>query len=76
MRALFWLLVVSVILNVWLGFTVVRLENYHYGVQVGMCGANEALAVGIETHMKRENCLNTTSTRTAWYWHLWYGLQG
>ena len=49
-----------------LGRAVVRLENYHYANQVGMCDKHEE-------YLAREACLNNTETRTHWFWHILYG---
>lgn len=72
MRALFWLLVVSVILNVWMGFAVVRLENFRYGVVVGMCGEYDSRDVLVRAKLLK--CLDGEETRTSVLWHLYYAL--
>lgn len=65
------LLLLSLVLNVWLGFAVVRLENYHYANQLGMC-ANSASPQAAPT---REICLNRQHTRTSPWWHIYYALK-
>jgi hypothetical protein len=57
-----------------LAAAVIRLENYHYGSLVGMCGdfrGDNPLHAG-----KRHDCLHKTETRTNPLWHLFYGLRG
>ena len=51
----------------WFGKTIVRLENYHYASQVGMCGEYNSL-------IERGNCLSTIETRTNPFWHLYSAL--
>jgi len=65
------IVVILLILMIWFGFTIVRLENFHYASQVGFC--NEFL--GIENLSLKNNCLEKTQTRTNSFWHLLYGLR-
>ncbi|MFZ1987781.1 MAG: hypothetical protein WAV21_01970 [Minisyncoccia bacterium] len=67
------LVVVLVLIVIWFGATIVRLENYHYAVQVGMCGLE---TTSFEEATKRESCLTTTETRTSSFAHIWYALSG
>lgn len=67
-RVLIGILVVAL---VWFGATIVRLENYHYAVQVGVCSEHQ----GVENLIKRDECLNKTESRTNAIWHLLYGLK-
>lgn len=60
-------------LLIWFGANIVRLENYHYAVQVGMC--NEYSGDILQRFNERENCINNTKTRTSLFWHLLYGLK-
>jgi hypothetical protein len=53
---------------------VVRLENYHYGSQVGMC--SEFKPADPLSNGKRHDCLHRQQTRTSPLWHLFYGLTG
>jgi hypothetical protein len=63
-------IIVLILLVVWLSSAVIRLENYHYASQVGMCNDYEyPLEWG-----ERDNCLNEKETRTSPIWHLLYGL--
>ena len=50
---------------------VVRLENYHYANQVGMCDKFDLSDP--RQIFAREDCLNNTKTRTHWFWHILYG---
>ncbi|KND51240.1 MAG: hypothetical protein ABA06_02930 [Parcubacteria bacterium C7867-001] len=63
--------VVLSVLLVWFGTTIVRLENYHYAVEVGMCGLETG---SLDEAVERQECLNTTETRTSPFWHIWYAL--
>lgn len=65
------IIVVLLILLLWFGAAIVRLENYHYAVQVGFC--NEFS--GAENLIQRDQCLNKTKTRTNQFWNLLYGLR-
>lgn len=57
------------LLIVWFGATIVRLENYHYAVQVGFCQEYRLPDRG-----EHEACLNGKETRTSWVFNLFYGL--
>lgn len=54
-------------LLVYFGAIIVRLENYHYAVQVGFCADVD--------FTERDECLNKIETRTNSLWHLLYGLR-
>jgi hypothetical protein len=54
-----------------LGRAVVRLENYHYANEVGLCDKFDM--TDMRQRIAREDCLNTTETRTHWFWHILYG---
>ena len=56
-----------------LGAAVVRLENYRYANFLGLCG--EYGTVDPMQRVKREDCLESTQTRTHWFWHILYGLK-
>jgi hypothetical protein len=54
-----------------LGYTVVRLENYRYANSLGHC---ERFDVKIpQQRLAREQCLNTSVTPRNWFMHLLYG---
>ena len=56
-----------------LSATVVRLENYRYSNFVGFC--SQYNIADPQQRIKREDCLNSTESRTHWVWHLLYGLR-
>ena len=63
---LLFIIVVLLSLLIWFGSAIVKLENYHYAVQVGFC-----IDMGLE---ERDACLKNQETRTNPLWHLLYGL--
>lgn len=63
------IIVVLGLLIVWFGATIVRLENYHYAIQVGFCQEYHLPDKG-----EHDACLNGKKTRTSWVFHLLYGL--
>lgn len=65
------IITVLLVLLMWFGITIIRLENYHYAVQVGICNEFD----GFENSLEREQCLNTVETRTNPIFHLLYGLK-
>lgn len=52
--------------------TVIRLENYHYASVVGMC--SEYKTDDPSNSLQRQQCLNSTKSRTNPLWHLFYAL--
>jgi hypothetical protein len=67
------LAVCLVIVTVWLGSAVVRLENYREANLVGMC-THYNITDPIQ-RIQREDCLEKARTRTHWWWHLLHGLK-
>jgi hypothetical protein len=67
------LLVMMCGLLVWFSSAIIRLENYHYASQIGMCA--EAEHQGPLNLVARDRCLNRQQTRTNPLWHLLYGLR-
>jgi hypothetical protein len=67
------IIIILLLLLVWFGSAIVRLENYHYAVQVGMC--NEYGGDILQRFNEREDCINKTKTRTSFVWQLFYGLK-
>jgi hypothetical protein len=55
---------------IWFGAAIVRLENYRYASNLGMCGNYDPL-----TAVKRERCLEHARTRTNPIYNLLYGLK-
>jgi len=60
-------IVVLLFALIYFGATIVRLENYHYAVQVGFCADVEI--------SQRDKCLDEIQTRTNPIWHLIYALR-
>jgi len=61
---------VLLVLLIWFGAAIARLENYHYAAQLGFCEEYKLPDRG-----EKDNCLNKTRTRTSWILNLFYGLQ-
>ena len=55
------------LLLIWFGVAIVRLENFHYAVQVGFCADVSA--------SDRSDCLDKKETRTSSLLYLLYGLK-
>lgn len=68
------IIVVLVFLVVWLSVTVIRLENYHYANQVGVCDKDNFVGDFVEKETQKSECFNTVETRTNPMWHLYYAL--
>ncbi len=68
------IIIVLILLLIWFATAIIRLENYHYAVQVGMC-ENTTEIEPFKQRMELEDCLNHTQTRTSPIWHLFYGLR-
>ena len=67
------LLLLSVVLNVWMGYALIRLERFHYASLLGFCeqyGVENTPTLRIE----KEKCLNDKETRVSPLWHLYYAL--
>ncbi len=60
------IIVVLLSIIVYLSVVIIRLENYHYAVQVGFCDDVDKF--------RRDDCLNKIQTRTNPMWHLIYAL--
>jgi hypothetical protein len=65
------LIAILLVLILWLTSAVIRLENYHYAVQVGLCDEIH----GLDQLIEKDKCLNAAQTRTHSFWHLLYGLR-
>ncbi len=63
--------IVSIILCVWLSFSLVKVENERYALFVGMCYEKDTLA---DSRLIDLKCLSKVETRTSWVWHLFYAL--
>ena len=60
-------LVSLLILVTWLATALVKAENQRYALSVGLC-------VDEKTLMGDYACQAKVQSRTAWYWHIYYGL--
>jgi hypothetical protein len=60
---------------VWLGVTVIRLENYRYAGAAGSCYEAADYSKDMLARARREACLQQTETRTSGAWHLVYALR-
>ena len=67
------LIIGLVLVTVWLGASVVRLENYRQANLVGMC-SHYNIEDPIQ-RIQREDCLLKARTRTHWFWHLLHGMR-
>jgi hypothetical protein len=62
------LAIVALLLTVvWLAAALVKAENQRYALSLGMCVDKR---LGVADYP----CLEKLQTRTAWYWHVYYGL--
>lgn len=68
------LIAVLLLLVLALSASVVRLENYHYASQTGMC--SEFQPGNPLENGKRHQCLHGQKTRTSPLWNLFYALTG
>jgi len=64
-----FVVIILLVMLFWFGKTIVRLENYHYASQVGMCSEYNLFQL-----IERDRCLNSFETRTSPFWHLYYAL--
>jgi hypothetical protein len=78
MKIVFFLLI-SMIVNVWFSFVIVRLEKFHYSTQIGMC-SERVLNDGKKFIRSYDDidmyeCLSKSEPRTSDWWNLLYGLK-
>ncbi len=66
------LTILLMVLLVWFGATIIRLENQNYAMHLGMCG--EFNPADFQSVMERNTCLEEVETRTSPLWHLYYAL--
>ena len=64
-------IVLLVGLLIWFGTAIVRVENERYAMFVGMCRHPDDFALMLDFF----KCLDTTETRTGWWWHILYALK-
>lgn len=68
-RAAVATIAVLVVLNLWFGATIVRIENERYALSLDMCPGNTP-----ERLLHQHECLAKVQTRTSPVYHLLYGL--
>ncbi len=64
------IIVTSILINIWFASTIVKLERFHYSVQVGVCG-------NFKDELEKTkwlSCNETSETRAHSSWHLFYAL--
>jgi hypothetical protein len=61
------ILVAFLVLVAWLTVALVKAKNQRDALSTGLC-------VDKTMHIADYSCLAKISTRTAWYWHIYYGL--
>ena len=64
------ILIISVLTNIWFASAVIKLENFHYSVTVGMCDEKK-FASKVDWVICNEN----QKMRTHDLWNLYYGLK-
>ena len=65
-----FVLIASLIVNIWFGFVIVKLERFHYSTQIGICG-------NYKNELERFDvvkCLENNQPRTSDWWNLYYAL--
>lgn len=73
MKVLPWALTLTLLLAViFFGASIVRLENYRYADSIGICSEFFSRD-DPRMRIQRERCLETSQTRTHWFWHILYG---
>ena len=72
------LLIISLLINVWFSFVIIRLEKFHYSTQVGICSQQKFIDKQIlreYDEIKMYECLSKSEPRTSDWWNLLYGLK-
>ncbi len=62
------IVIILILIIIYQSLQIIRLENYHYAVQVGLCS-------DMDDFIKKDDCLNNTKTRTNPIYNLLYGLK-
>lgn len=65
------IIVILIALILYMGHTLIRVENEREALIVGMCRNKLDPALPPDS-----GCLSTVETRTHWLWHLYYPLTG
>ena len=66
-------IVALVVILVWFGMTIVRLENQRYAMELGICGNFDPGHP--QSLVARAKCLETVQTRISAVYNLVYGLK-
>ena len=72
------LLIISLLVNVWFSFVIIRLEKFHYSTQIGMCSEyiiENSKVIRKYDELKMYECLSKQEPRTSDWWNLLYGLK-
>lgn len=72
------LLIISLLVNIWFSFVIIRLEKFHYSTQVGICSKQKLIDKKIlreYDELKMYECLSNSEPRTSDWWNLVYGLK-
>jgi len=72
------LLIISLLVNIWFSFVIIRLEKFHYSTQVGICSQQKFIDKQIlreYDEIKMYECLSKSEPRTSDWWNLVYGLK-
>jgi hypothetical protein len=72
------LLIISLVANVWLSFSIIRLEKFHYSTKIGICSQQKFIDKQIlreYDETKMYDCLSKSEPRTSDWWNLLYGLK-
>ena len=65
---------ILLLIIIWFSTTIIRLENYHYANQVGMCDLDRFEGDFLQKKILQTRCFNSVETRTSPMWHLYYAL--
>ena len=71
------LLIISLMVNVWFSFVIIRLEKFHYSTRVGMCSElkiENSKVIRKYDDTRMYECLSKEQPRTSDWWNLIYGL--
>lgn len=69
----------SLVVNVWFAYQIMRLERFHYSTMIGSCSeqviTKEGTLVRVYDELEMYKCLSTKQPRTSELWNLIYGLK-
>ena len=73
-----FLLILSLVVNIWFSFVIIRLEKFHYSTKIGTCSQQRFVDKQIlreYDETKMYECLSKSEPRTSDWWNLVYGLK-